>query len=82
MSYLALDLGSSFVKAAMLDTKNGIIYGTASQNHLLMRRIAVEIDRPWECSPVQDEVMLGLYRVALLCSSEIQEIQDTKEYIR
>ena len=58
-----------------------IVYsgGAASKNPPLMRRIAEESGCSWECSPVQDEVMLGLYRVALLCNGECHTIQDTRE---
>ena len=56
--------------------------GAACKNPALMKRIAEEIGCSWECSPVQDEVMLGLFRAALLCSGEFQNIQDTIERAR
>jgi len=83
-SSAAKDYASALKRIDPLVKVKHIVFsgGAAQQNFPLMRRISNEIGCTWECSPVSDEAMLGLYRVALVCSGQYKEIQDTRESAR
>lgn len=58
-----------------------IVYsgGAARSNPFLMQCIAKAVGCGWTASLIEDEAMLGLFRIALLVSGEYTHIQDTVE---